>query len=91
MSTPTRPAIGPTGIVQGLSSEKPATSIGRVNVVDRWLAAHLQRVIAAAAVRLELWDGSSPYSDASPPVGTLVIHDRWTLLGLSVHPDLYFG
>jgi len=91
MSTSTRPAIGPAGIAQGLSHDKPAASTRRVTVVDRWLAAHLQRVVAPAAVRLELWDGSSPYREARPPLGTLVIHDRRTLIGLAVHPDLYFG
>ena len=27
----------------------------------------------------------------SPPVGDLVVHDRRTLLGLAVNPDLWFG
>jgi cyclopropane-fatty-acyl-phospholipid synthase len=53
--------------------------------------AHLQRSIAPAAVRLELWDGSSPYDDSATPLGSLVIRDRRTLIGLALHPDLQFG
>jgi cyclopropane-fatty-acyl-phospholipid synthase len=91
MSTPIRPSIGPSGIEQVLHSETPAASIRRANRIDRWLAAHLQRLITPAAVRLELWDGSSPYEDAATPLGSLVIRDRRTLIGLALHPDLHFG
>jgi cyclopropane-fatty-acyl-phospholipid synthase len=59
--------------------------------IDRWLAARVQRTIAPAAVRLELWNRSSPYDGSRPPVGDLVVHDRRTLLGLAVNPDLWFG
>jgi cyclopropane-fatty-acyl-phospholipid synthase len=59
--------------------------------LDRWLVAHLQRHITPAAVRLELWDGSSPYDATATPIGTVVIGDRRTLIGLALHPDLYFG
>jgi cyclopropane-fatty-acyl-phospholipid synthase len=60
-------------------------------MVDRTLAAGLQRTIEASAVRVELWDGSSPYSATRPPIGDLIIHDRRTLLGLIVDPELWFG
>ena len=40
---------------------------------------------------MELWDGSSPYDDAAAPVGSLIIHDRRTLIGLALDPDLQFG
>jgi cyclopropane-fatty-acyl-phospholipid synthase len=59
--------------------------------LDRWLAARLQRTIASAGVRLELWDGSSSAEAPEHPIGELVIHDRATLLGLAVHPNLWFG
>jgi cyclopropane-fatty-acyl-phospholipid synthase len=91
MSTPIRPSIGPSGIGQVLSGEKPDAWVRRAGRIDRWLAAHLQRNIRPAAVRLELWDGSSPYNDSVAPLGTLVIRDRRTLVGLAVHPDLQFG
>src|SRR5262245_31679010 len=60
-------------------------------IFDRWLAARLQRAIAPAAVRLELWDGSSPYSRDSSPIGSVLVHDRVALLALIVDPDLRFG
>jgi len=60
-------------------------------IVDRWLAARLQRAIAPAAVRLELWDGSSPFSSDTAPIGSVLVHDRATLIGLIVDPDLWFG
>jgi len=63
----------------------------RLGVADRWLAARLQSVIESVDVRLELWDGSSPYSATSRPIGDLIVRDRWTLLGLIVNPELYFG
>src|SRR5215813_9925703 len=60
-------------------------------IFDRWLAAHLQRAIAPAAVRLELWDGSSPYSGDTSPIGSVLMHDRAALIGLLIDPDLSFG
>src|SRR5215510_16321942 len=63
----------------------------RARVFDRWLAARLQRAIEPAAVRLELWDGSSPYSRDSSPIGSVLVHDRAALLALIVDPDLRFG
>ena len=63
----------------------------RVTFVDRWLAARVQRTIENGPVRLELWDGSSPYDAPGPPAGDLVIRNRRALLGLVLHPDLYFG
>ena len=58
---------------------------------DRWLATRLQQVIAPAAVRLELWDGSSPYSRDESPIGSVLVHDRAALLGLVLDSDLRFG
>ena len=63
----------------------------RVSRIDRWIAERVQRKIEAAGVRLELWDGSSPYSPSNPAVGDLLVRDRSTLIGLMVNPELYFG
>ena len=63
----------------------------RLGVADRWLAARLQSVIGSVDIRLELWDGSSPYSATSRPIGDLIVRDRRTLLGLIINPELYFG
>src|SRR4029453_11385140 len=60
-------------------------------IFDRWLAARLQRAIAPAGVRLELWDGSSPYAGGRAPIGSVLVHDRAALIGLIVDPDLRFG
>lgn len=67
------------------------TASSRVLGTDRWLASRVQATIDAAAVRLELWDGTSSYGGTDPPVGDLVVHDRRTLVGLAIHPELYFG
>ena len=67
------------------------TSSSRVFPTDRWLASRVQAAIDCAAVRIELWDGSSPYAGAIEPVGDIVVHDRRTLLGLAANPELYFG
>jgi cyclopropane-fatty-acyl-phospholipid synthase len=91
MSTPIRPSVGPSGIEQLFHNDKPAASVRRTRRIDRWLVAHLQQSIAPAAVRLELWDGSSSYDDSATPLGSLVIHDRRTLIGLALHADLQFG
>jgi len=72
------------------SADRPGAG-HRIRLPDRWLAARVQRTIDSAAVRLELWDGSSTYAGSRPPIGDLVVHDRRTLLGLAVNPDLWFG
>lgn len=61
------------------------------DTLARWLAERLQRAIAPAAVRLELWDGSAPVSAPSRPIGELLVRDRRTLVALAVNPDLSFG
>jgi cyclopropane-fatty-acyl-phospholipid synthase len=79
--------------IERRAPEAPAhhdTSAAPVTPVDRALARRVQRSIDAARVRLELWDGSSPYR-GSDRLGDLVAHDRGTLLGLAFNPDLYFG
>ena len=61
------------------------------NILDRWLAARIQSIIDPAQIRLELWDGSSPYSERGSPIGDLVMRDRATMIRLLVNPDLSFG
>jgi cyclopropane-fatty-acyl-phospholipid synthase len=91
MSTPIRPSIGPSGIAQALQSDKAAASVRRPGRIDRWLTAHLQQLVTPAAVRIELWDGTSPYNGTAPPIGTIVMRDRGTLIGVVLNPDLMFG
>ena len=83
--------MGPSEIEQVLQADTPATAVRKPAAIDRWLAARIQRSIAPSAVRIELWDGTSPYCDAAPPVGSFVVHDRRTLVGLALDPDLQFG
>jgi cyclopropane-fatty-acyl-phospholipid synthase len=68
-----------------------ARADARPGFIDRWLASRVQRIIEPARVRLEIWDGSSPYSADVRPIGDLVVHDRSTLVGLIVNPDMQFG
>jgi cyclopropane-fatty-acyl-phospholipid synthase len=91
MSTNTHPSLSAAGVPAIRPSDRSAAGMPGVRWSDRWLAARVQRTIAPGAVRLELWDGSSPYDDSRSPVGDLVVHDRKTLLGLAVNPHLWFG
>jgi cyclopropane-fatty-acyl-phospholipid synthase len=58
---------------------------------DRWLATRVQRIIEPVDVRLELWDGTSPFARSQPAIGDIVVGDRRALIGLVVDPELYFG
>jgi cyclopropane-fatty-acyl-phospholipid synthase len=62
-----------------------------VRTLDRRVASSIQRAIERAGVRLRLWDGSSPYAASQDPIGDLLVHDRRTLLGLLLNPDVAFG
>jgi len=62
-----------------------------VSWLNRRLAALLQQVLNPAAVRLELWDGSSPYAAAQSAIGTLVVRDARTLRAVLINPHLQFG
>jgi cyclopropane-fatty-acyl-phospholipid synthase len=63
----------------------------RLGLLDRWIATRVQRGIEDGPVRLELWDGSSPFTGPGAAVGDLLVRDRRALLGLAVNPNLYFG
>jgi cyclopropane-fatty-acyl-phospholipid synthase len=93
MRTETHPSLGPAtaSTIRNLDRAAATWHHRHVSPFDRWLASRVQRTIAPGAVRLELWDRSSPYDASRPPIGDLVVHDRRTLLGLAVNPDLYFG
>ena len=68
-----------------------AASAARVTWVDRWLAAMIQKRIADGPVRLELWNGDLAAGAPPRAAGDLVAGDRRVLIGLAIHPDLYFG
>ncbi|HEX8029737.1 MAG TPA: cyclopropane-fatty-acyl-phospholipid synthase family protein [Vicinamibacterales bacterium] len=67
---------------------QPATS--SATRWDRWAARHLQDAIRPTNVRIELWDGSSPFA-GEPAIGDLVVRTRRALAGLIVNPELCFG
>jgi cyclopropane-fatty-acyl-phospholipid synthase len=64
---------------------------GRPRFPERWLAARLGRLLGTVDVRLQLWDGQSSWTSSRRPIGTLIVGDRRTLLGLIVNPELWFG
>jgi cyclopropane-fatty-acyl-phospholipid synthase len=94
--TSTDPAIGATSITRmdsDLQRKVARPIIGgmrRITFIDRWLAARVQRTIEPE-VRLQLWDGSSPFETANPPIGDLIVGDRGVLIGLALNADLAFG
>jgi cyclopropane-fatty-acyl-phospholipid synthase len=61
------------------------------SVLDRWAVSVVQRRLGSAPVRLALWDGAGATLHGTPPLGTVVIKDRGTLLNLLRDPHLYFG
>jgi cyclopropane-fatty-acyl-phospholipid synthase len=63
----------------------------RVNGIDRWLAAQLQRTVEPVGVGVELWDGSRPSTLPHRTIGDMIVGDRRTLLGLILNPELWFG
>jgi cyclopropane-fatty-acyl-phospholipid synthase len=58
---------------------------------DRLMLAPLQRKLKEVSVRLVLWDGTSLYDSAEPPIATVQIRDRGMLMGLLRHRELAFG
>ena len=91
MSTETHPPMEGTAAAFRSSAQPTQGTRTRPTWFDRALAERVQRSIADSTVRLELWDRSSPFESAQPSAGDLVVHDRRTLIGLAVNPDLYFG
>jgi cyclopropane-fatty-acyl-phospholipid synthase len=83
--------VGLANAEPGLASTRTLNSRRSLGALDRLLASRLQRRLDGVAIRLELWDGSSPYTLEQPPLGSLIVSDRRTVLGLITNPGLYFG
>ena len=64
-----------------------------VTAADRWVAARLQAWLGPVRIRVELWNGWSPWTGApaEKPVGDVLFRDRWALLKVARDPDLQFG
>jgi cyclopropane-fatty-acyl-phospholipid synthase len=58
---------------------------------ERWALARIQRTVASAPIRFELWDGFALDSAAGPRVGTIRFKNRRALFGWVWDPDLNFG
>ena len=58
---------------------------------DQWVLARIQRTVASAPIRFELWDGFKLDSVAGPRVGSIRFRNRRALLGWVWDPDLNFG
>jgi cyclopropane-fatty-acyl-phospholipid synthase len=88
--------MGAAGITDRAGTTRPlldraSSRTARAGWVDRLLATRLQRAVEPAAVRLQLWDGSSSYAAPRAPIGDLIVANRRTLFRLATNPDLWFG
>lgn len=70
------------------TEDEPAT---RVSTMDRWMLAPLQHALDRVCLKISLWDGTTLYGGARPPVAAIEIRDRRTLLGLLRNRELVFG
>ena len=59
--------------------------------LENFLLQKLSRVIAQAPIRIVLPSGSEISPRDAAPAGTLVIHDRQTLLRIILSPEIEFG
>lgn len=59
--------------------------------LDRWTLDRIARPLAGAKLRLQLWDGHGLTLSSGPPVATIHIRDRRTLLRIAIRPELGFG
>jgi cyclopropane-fatty-acyl-phospholipid synthase len=59
--------------------------------LDRWALERLQRAIAPAQIRLQLWDGFELALAAGPTIATIRFNCRRALLGCVWDPGLNFG
>ena len=76
---------GSTGAHDRLTAGRPSTALDRL-LVDR-----LQRSVAAAPLRFELWDGYGAGREPEEAVGTIVFGRRRALVSWLWDPELYLG
>jgi cyclopropane-fatty-acyl-phospholipid synthase len=81
------------GIEAGEASRERAGDgrAGGQSWIDRWCLARLAAELAGAAIVVRLWNGLSVALSDRPPVASVLIGDRGTLLRLVFHPELEFG
>jgi cyclopropane-fatty-acyl-phospholipid synthase len=61
------------------------------NSLDRWALSQIQRMVASAPIRFELWDGFELPPAAAPAIAAIRFKSRRALLGWVWNPDLNFG
>src|SRR5580693_17106 len=59
--------------------------------LDQWCLAAIAAGLPGAPIRVRLWDGTTVQMSETPPVATVVVHDRATLLRLVLRRELAFG
>jgi len=69
----------------------PAPASPPIGLIDHWCLTRLSRALWGAPVRVELWNGMIATLGDAPPVATVFIKDRPTLMRLLVRPALAFG
>ena len=80
VNTATTGRIGPRTAVAGASTW-----------IDRWILRRIQQTIAAAPIRVVLWDGFELLPDPGPPIATIEFRNRRALLRWLWDPHLNFG
>jgi cyclopropane-fatty-acyl-phospholipid synthase len=63
----------------------------RTRSFDRWIQNKIGERVAPARARVQLPDGSSAGCSGGPPLATITVRDRHTLIGLALNPDIEFG
>ncbi len=58
--------------------------------LDDWSLSRISKFLHGAPVRLQLWNGRRTFSE-TPPVATVLIKDRETLIRLLLRPSMAFG
>ena len=80
-----QPSAGVATGARGVSSAHPVSS------ADRYILSKIQARMRDAPVRIALWDGTTFYSIAAPPVATVRVGDRRTLWRIVRHQDVGLG
>lgn len=68
-----------------VARQAPATGL-----FDRWCLSRIVAAFEGTPVHVQLWDGTALSLSDLPPVATILIHDRPTLVSLVRHPEVAF-
>lgn len=82
-----RVKLSPAPILAGSGTTSRSASI----TLDRWALAQIQRMVASAPIRFQLWDGFELRPAAGPAIATIRFKSRRALLRWVWDPDLNFG